>query len=321
MYRQHLGGEGSMKTRAVLVALAVLAVAAPCASAAARDRTPPSTPTNVRVVAVTEDSITIAWDASTDNSGTIHAYIAGGIYHPGTSTTKTFTGLVPSYTQTYRVQAMDPSGNLSPLSAPVTATTAPDQTPPTTPANLRVTGSGISTVSLAWDRSSDRWSFSYEVLMDGQVLASAAHPFVGTPFTTLRKIPPGTHSFAVRARDFAGNVSALSNAVTVTLAGNGDTTAPTAPTGLTVEDLNDNCGSLILRWTASTDNFDDPSQIEYELYVNGTFRLTPPGTTAFGLYAPAGTQTWTVVAVDRAGNSSVPSNPVTLTVAVDPNLC
>jgi hypothetical protein len=196
---------------------------------------------------------------ATDNSGEIHAYIAGGIDHPGDSTTKTFTGLVPNWTQTYRVQAMDPSGNVSALSEPVTATTAPDTTAPTTPTNLRVTGTGISTVSLAWDRSTDRWSFSYEVLMNGQVLTSASHPFVGTPSTTLRKIPPGTHTFQVRARDNSGNVSGLSNPVEVTLAGNGDTTPPTAPTDLTVEDLNDNCGSLILRWTPSTDDADAQS--------------------------------------------------------------
>jgi chitodextrinase len=308
---------------ACCAALAVFAVLAPSASAGPgkRDNQPPTAPTNVRVVSVTEETITIAWNASTDNSGKIHAYIAGGIYHPGDSTTKTFTGLVPRTTRTYYVQAIDPSGNMSGLSDPVTATTLPDTTPPTTPANLKVAGTGISTVSLTWDRSSDRWAFGYEVLMDGQFLAAASHPFTGTPSTTLRKIPPGTHTFQVRARDFSGNVSGLSNAVEVTLTGNGDSTPPEAPTNLTVEDLNDNCGSLILRWTASTDNFDDPSQIEYELYVNGTFRLTPPGTTAFGLYAPAGTQTWTVVAVDRAGNSSGPSNPVTLTVAVDPNLC
>jgi chitinase len=276
----------------------------------------------VRVVAVTEDSITIAWNASTDNSGKIHAYIAGGIYHPGTSTTKTFTGLVPNWTQTYRVQAMDPSGNVSALSEPVTATTAPDRTPPTTPANLRVTGTGISTVSLAWDRSSDRWSFSYEVLMDGRVLASATHPFVGTPFTTLRKVPPGTHAFAVRARDSSGNIPGLSNAVTVTLAGNGDTTAPTAPTNLTVEDLNDNCGSQILRWTASTDNADAPDAIEYELYRNDQFwALTPPGATSSFQYTPPGVGTWFVVAVDRAGNSSPPSNAVTVTIVADQNLC
>jgi chitodextrinase len=310
----------SLACCAVLLAFGVLA---PSASAGPRrDTTPPSTPTNVRVVAVTEDTITIAWNASTDNSGRIHAYIAGGIHHPGDSTTKTFTGLVPNWTQTYRVQAMDPSGNVSPLSEPVTATTARDTTAPTTPTNLRVTDSGISTVSLAWDRSSDRWSFSYEVLMDGQVLAAAAHPFVGTPFTTLRKIPPGSHVFQVRARDNSGNISGLSNPVTVDLAGNGDSTPPTAPTDLTVEDLNDNCGSLILRWTPSTDNSDAQSAIEYELYRNGSFfQLTPPGTSAIGIYTPPGTQTWTVVAVDRAGNSSPAGNAVTLTVVADQNLC
>jgi len=273
----------------------------------------------VRVVSVTEDSVTIAWNASTDNSGRIHAYIAGGYYHPGNSTTKTFTGLVPNWTVTYRVQAMDPSGNTSAASAPLTVTTLPDRTAPTTPGNLRVTGTGISTVSLAWDRSSDRWSFGYDVLMDGSVLTSANHPYMGTPTAFLRKVPPGSHTFQVRARDFAGNISGLSNAVTVTLAGNGDSTPPTAPSNLTVEDLNDNCGSLILRWTPSTDA--DP-ELEYELYLNDRlFQLTPPNASSIGIYTQPGTQTWTVKAVDRAGNTSGPSNAVTLTVVADQNLC
>ena len=81
----------------------------PASAAGKRDNTPPSTPTNVRVVAVTEDSITFAWNASTDNSGRIHAYIAGGIYHPGDSTTRTDSSLVPNTPRTYRVQAIDPS--------------------------------------------------------------------------------------------------------------------------------------------------------------------------------------------------------------------
>jgi hypothetical protein len=55
---------------AVGAVLAVSAVLAPSAMAA-RDRTPPSTPTGLRVVSVTEDSITIAWNKSTDNSGSI----------------------------------------------------------------------------------------------------------------------------------------------------------------------------------------------------------------------------------------------------------
>jgi chitodextrinase len=311
----------SLACCAVLVVSAVLAPSA-SAGPGKRDNTPPTTPTNVRVVSVTEDSITIAWNASTDNSGIIHAYIAGGIYHPGTSTTKTFTGLVPKTTRTYYVQAIDPSGNMSGLSEPVTATTSPDTTPPTTPTNLKVTGTGISTVSLTWDRSSDRWSFSYDVLMDGQVVATVPHPYMGTPSTTLRKIPPGAHTFRVRARDTAGSASELSDPATVDLAGNGDTEAPTTPTDLTVEDFNDNCGSEILRWTGSSDDTDAPSDIEYELYLNGRFFLvTAPGESWKGLYAPAGRNTWTVVAVDRAGNSSLPSEPATVDTFVDPNFC
>jgi chitodextrinase len=312
----------SLACCAVLVVFAVLAPSASAAGKPRRDNTPPTIPTNVRVVSVTEDSITIAWDASTDNSGSIGAYIAGGIYHPGDSTTKTFTGLVPKTTRTYYVQAIDPSGNMSGLSEPVTATTLPDTTAPTTPTNLRVTATDISKVSLAWDRASDRWSFVYDVLMDGQVVATIQHPFTGTPTTTVRTIPPGTHTFQVRARDTAGNLSGLSNAVTVPLAGNGDSTPPSAPTDLTAEDFNDNCGSVILRWTQSTDNLDDQSEIEYEIYLNGQlFLLAAPGSSWRGLYSPAGTNTWTVVAVDRAGNRSAPSNPATVTTVVNPDLC
>ena len=38
-----------------------------------RRRRPPRP--GLRVVSVTEDSVTLAWNASTDNSGSIHAYV------------------------------------------------------------------------------------------------------------------------------------------------------------------------------------------------------------------------------------------------------
>jgi hypothetical protein len=44
------------------------------------------------------------------------------------------------------------------------------------------------------------------------------------------------------------------------------------------------------------------------------------GASAF-LYALGGSSTGTVVAVDRSGNSSAPSNPATLTVIADQALC
>jgi hypothetical protein len=101
-----------------------------------------------------------------------------------------------------------------------------------------------------------------------------------------------------------------------------DTGPPTAPSNLTVEDLNDNCGSQILNWDQSTYNADPQSAIEYELYLNGRFfDLTPPGASSAGVYTAPGTNTWTVVAVDRSGNSSAASNAVTVTIVADQNLC
>jgi hypothetical protein len=59
---------------------------------------------------------------------------------------------------------------------------------------------------------------------------------------------------------------------------------------------------------------------EFEIYLNGQLLDVVSATTLFA-YALGGTNTWTVVAVDAAGNSSPPSNAATLTVIADPNLC
>ena len=306
-------------------ALAVLAVAVPSAQAQKRDRTPPSTPTNLRVVSTTEDSVTVAWDASTDNSGRIHAYVVGGVYHSGTSTTKTITHLVPNWTIQVHAYAIDPSGNESGVAGPISATTKPDTTPPTAPTNLRVTGTTESTVSLAWDKATDRWSFSYQILMDGEVIGTTTGVTFGPLTFKVRHVEPGsTHRFAVRARDHSGgNIGPESNAVDATTVASDDRTPPSAPTNLTAFQPDDDwCGTNILDWDPSTDETDPQSAIEYEVYLGGSlFHVTQPGVSHAGLYTFAGTNTWTVVAVDRAGNSSPPSNAATLTVRVDTNLC
>jgi len=127
----------------------------------------------------------------------------------------------------------------------------------------------------------------------------------------------------VQARDTSGNVSAPSNAVTVTLEQSSDGAPPTTPTNLVAtQPADDFCGTNVLQWSASTDNVDPQSAIEYEVYLNGAlWDVTPPGAAWWGGYTFAGTNTWTVVAVDRAGNSSGVSNPATLTVQQDEALC
>jgi chitodextrinase len=315
-------------------ALAVLAVAVPASSAPRPNRTkpdvtPPTVPTNVRITAATEDSISLAWSPSSDNSGSVHHYVtcysgfmipgAWCIWGPPDPPAKTVTGLVPGKEFSFRVKAVDAAGNESALSNPVSGTTAPDVTPPTTPANLRVTATTPSSVSLAWDRSSDNWAFRYQVLMDGEVVGSTD----SLAFRQRHLAPGSAHVFAVRARDSSGNLSGNSNAVTVTLEESSDRTPPTTPTNLTAsQPADDFCGTNLLQWNASTDDLDAQSAIEYEIYLNGSlFTVGPPGVTFSSPYTPAGTNTWTVVAVDRAGNSSGTSNAATLTVQADPNLC
>ena len=274
--------------------------------------------------------MSVAWTASTDNSGSIHHYVTCtsgfGIPEPGwclwgspVPPAKTITGLVPGREWTFRVKAVDAAGNESALSSPVSGFTAPDVSPPTTPGNFRVTATTPSSVSMAWDQSTDNWGFVYQVLMDGVVVASTSERAFRQ-----RHLPPGTtHTFAVRARDTSGNLSGTSNAVTVALAPSSDVTPPSTPTNLTgFQPADDFCGSNVLQWSASTDDSDPQSAIEYEVYLNGTLRqVTAPGLASAWIYTFSGTNTWTVVAVDRAGNSSGMSNPATLTVVLDQSLC
>ena len=69
-----------------------------------RDTTPPTVPTGLRVVSATEDSLTLRWNASTDNSGSIHHYVVSPA--PGTRATarrRRSPASCPTDTQTYRV--------------------------------------------------------------------------------------------------------------------------------------------------------------------------------------------------------------------------
>src|SRR5688572_19390461 len=54
---------------AALAPVLALAVVGPVAAGPRGDRTPPTTPTNLRVTSLSHKSVTLAWDPSTDNSG------------------------------------------------------------------------------------------------------------------------------------------------------------------------------------------------------------------------------------------------------------
>ncbi|MBB3727664.1 cellulase family glycosylhydrolase [Nonomuraea dietziae] len=90
------------------------------------DTEKPTAPGGLRSTATTSSSISLAWNASTDNSGTIkdyRVYEGASLKATVSGTSATITGLAPSSTHTYTVTARDPSDNESDRSASVTATT------------------------------------------------------------------------------------------------------------------------------------------------------------------------------------------------------
>lgn len=90
------------------------------------DTTPPSVPTNLAVTSTSSNSITLSWNASTDNvsiSG-YEVYLNGVFQFTVSGTSATVSGLNASTTYNFNVVAKDSSGNTSTQSNTAIGTTA-----------------------------------------------------------------------------------------------------------------------------------------------------------------------------------------------------
>ncbi|HZH18502.1 MAG TPA: carbohydrate binding domain-containing protein [Archangium sp.] len=187
------------------------------------DTTAPSTPTGLAVATKTDRSVTLSWSAASDNVG-VTGY---DVFRNGTqvgsspSTSYTDSGLTASTTYSYTVKARDAAGNTSATSTALSVTTlAPDTTAPSVPTGLTASGTTSSSVALRWTASTDNYGVAgYDVFRNGTQVASVT----GTSYTDTGLSPSTTYSYAVRAKDAAGNVSAASTALSVTT-GAGNTT-------------------------------------------------------------------------------------------------
>ncbi|TDC96961.1 chitinase [Nonomuraea deserti] len=90
------------------------------------DTSAPSVPGNLRTTGVTDRSVSLAWNASTDNVGVTgyEVYRNGTLVATVTGTTHTDTGLSPETGYAYTVRARDAAGNRSAAGNTVNATTA-----------------------------------------------------------------------------------------------------------------------------------------------------------------------------------------------------
>jgi glucose/arabinose dehydrogenase len=89
------------------------------------DTAPPTAPGNVRVTAVTANSVALAWDASTDDVAVTGYTVLSGTTVVGTATapTATIAGLAPQTAYPFTVTAADAARHTSLPGGPVTATT------------------------------------------------------------------------------------------------------------------------------------------------------------------------------------------------------
>ena len=317
---------------AVVASLMVLLFSGPTASAAKADKTAPTTPTNLVVTAITDNTVTLKWNPSTDNSGKFTYQLKVNKLNSPTSnllqtvsqtqTTYTVTYLVPNSSYSFAVYAVDGSGNRSGDSNSVSANTPlSDNTPPSAPV-LQATAIAPSQVQLTWTRSTDNVPnncCSYALSMNGSPLTQninyAAAP-AGYISVIIRHLTPNTNSsFTVTAIDFTGVNKSTSNSSSAQTWPSSDTTPPTAPTNLHVISLDTGGGEAWLGWTQSTDDSDPQSNIEYEIYVNGVLSPLPVSAGVdfdFVYTLPGCENTFTIKAVDKTGNSSPASNSVTV---------
>lgn len=190
----------------------------------APDTEAPTTPGNLRSTAAGSTSVSLAWDASSDNVGVTayEVYRGGSLAATVTTASATVTGLQPDTEYSFTVQAKDAAGNKSKAAGPLSVRTQTDgggdDEPPTTPGNPRSTGATTTSISLAWDASVDNVGIAaYDVLKGSTVVATSA-----TTTVSVNGLTPDTeYSFTVQAKDAAGNKSKPSPAVTVRTSADG----------------------------------------------------------------------------------------------------
>ena len=243
-----------------------------CSEPPPGDTVPPSSPTGLGVNAVSQTSVQVVWQPSTDNVG-VSGY---GVYRSGaqlgtTSTTGyTFSGLTCGTSYQLGVDAFDAAGNRSSVAQVVAATAAcsqpppppppppgGDTTPPSVPANVVQLNRTETSITILWAASTDDVGVAgYRLFRGGTSVGTTSQ----TSYTFTGLQCGSTYTLGVHAYDAAGNHSAQA-VVMMTTAACPDVTPPPAPTGLAASNVTQT--SATLAWNASA------GAAGYGIFVNG----------------------------------------------------
>lgn len=305
---------------------------ASAASATASANVPDVTaPSQVTATAVLSGhDATVSWDAASDDVGvatyrvfrgaTADFVVDASSQIAETTETAHVDAALTAGTWYYRVVAFDDAGNAGPASAVVSVEVA-DTTAPTAPTALAVEVTGAS-LHATWTAATD------DVAVTGyRVFRGATEDFVPDAQTLVGSTTtasfdeatpaPGTWYYRVVATDAAGNLSAPSASVAVTVAAP-DTVAPTKPSEVAATAAG---STVTVTWHASTD---DVGVHGYVVHRGSTADFVVGVDTAVGETTeptfvdegrPAGTWYYRVIALDAAGNASDPSDSASAVIA------
>lgn len=285
------------------------------------DTTAPSIPLNlVAVVDGHSPSVALTWSASTDDqSGVMHyrIYRNGSFINTSVVTDYTDFNVATGTTYTYRVSAVDGSGNQSNQSneaeAVIPSGQSQDTTPPSIPLNLSIAINGDApSTTLSWNPSSDAESgVSYYRIYRNTTLYATT--------TAIQLLDPGvvrgnTYTYRVSAVDGAGNASAQSAEVIATIP-QPDTTPPSVPQNVSATPAS--TPSVALTWNAATDA--ESGVVLYRIFRNEIALANTPGLSYVDMgVTPGLSYNYRVAAVDGAGNMSAPSDPASATIPLPP---
>ncbi len=267
------------------------------------DNTAPPVPTGLTGSTVTAAAPHLQWFTGGPDglAGFDHYTVYRGGALVGTSTSASFDdgAVATDGSYGYVVKAVDAAGNESGPSNSFAVLR--DTASPTSPIITAAPSPTRSQPSLTWSASGDGAGSGvarYDVYRDGAQIAST----VATSFTDDAALPDGVSIYTVIAVDAAGNASPASVGAAIRL----DTVAPAAPTGLagaTPSNLPH------VTWTQASDQATGGSGIgSYRIYRNGA----PAGVAATADFQDTqvvldDAYTYTVTAIDGAGNESAPS--------------
>lgn len=179
------------------------------------DTTAPSAVTNLQTSAdSTGTSVTLTWTSATDNRGVAGYRVTrnGTALADVAGTSFSDPAVTPGVAYTYSVSAYDAAGNMGAAATATVTTTGADTTAPTAVPSLSTSVSKNRSVKLTWNAASDNVAVTgYLVLRDGVTVGA-----VSSLSFSQSRVPAGSYTYALIARDAAGNESPpVSRTVTV----------------------------------------------------------------------------------------------------------